>query len=168
MGVLIAINFLIFYNSDEATWMWFRDLENPLYLRCECAVIHARRILGVFSDFGRGVAIIQQGLAQKLRGHSRYMIFLTSRPPFFGGFFIQNKGHEMSLSTITKNRKRIATIATCWIPFKVYRKYLRGILMMGIKNWRNVKKFEKTAKFENELSIVAIMKNEGALYQGAC
>lgn len=68
----------------------------------------------------------------------------------------------MSLPTITKNRKRMATIATCWIPFKVYRKYLRGILLMGIKNWRNVKKFEKTAKFENELSVVAIMKNEGA------
>ena len=67
----------------------------------------------------------------------------------------------MALPQITKQRMMFAKMATFWIPIKIYRKALRGILLMGIKNYIAVLRHDKTAKFENELAIAAIMKNEG-------
>lgn len=67
----------------------------------------------------------------------------------------------MSLPVITKNRDFIAKLCTCWIPIKIYRKKLRAIIQMGVHNYLQVIRNEKNATFKHELSIVAIMKNEG-------
>jgi len=68
----------------------------------------------------------------------------------------------MALPNITKRKMFFAKFATFWIPVKTYRKMLRGILLMGVDNYLKVLKEEKTKKFSYELSVVAIMKNEGA------
>lgn len=68
----------------------------------------------------------------------------------------------MALPKNTKARMFLAKIATCWIPLKIYRKALRGIILMGIGNYIRVLRHDKTAKFKNTLAVVAIMKNEGA------
>ena len=67
----------------------------------------------------------------------------------------------MALINISKQRKLLSQILTFWIPIKSYRRALRGIILFGIKNYFNVLKNDKTAKFPNELAITAIMKNEG-------
>ena len=72
------------------------------------------------------------------------------------------RGHKMALPNITKRKMFFAKFATFWIPVKTYRKMLRGILLMGVDNYLKVLKEEKTKKFSYELSVVAIMKNEGA------
>lgn len=67
----------------------------------------------------------------------------------------------MSVFTITNTQKKWPKIATCWVPVKIYRKALRGILGLGIKNYIHVLRHDKKATFTNELSIAAIMKDEG-------
>lgn len=67
----------------------------------------------------------------------------------------------MTLPIISKNRKKWATLATALIPIKSYRKALRGILLLGVKKYKNIIKTDQTKKFKHELSITAIMKNEG-------
>ncbi len=67
----------------------------------------------------------------------------------------------MALPQITKQRMFFAKLATFWIPLKIYRRALRGILMMGVGKYLRVLRHERTAVFENELSVAAIMKNEG-------
>jgi len=67
----------------------------------------------------------------------------------------------MALPHISKQRKLLSQILTFWIPIKSYRRALRGIILFGIKNYFNVLKNDKNAKFPNELAITAIMKNEG-------
>lgn len=68
----------------------------------------------------------------------------------------------MALPNISKYRKFLATMATFWIPVKKYRKALRGILMLGVGNYLKISRSDKVKKFDNDLSVVAIMKNEGA------
>lgn len=68
----------------------------------------------------------------------------------------------MALPNISKRRMFLSKLATFWIPIKAYRKALRGILLMGWRNYINVIRNDKVKKFPYELSIVAIMKNEGA------
>lgn len=67
----------------------------------------------------------------------------------------------MALSQIRKQRKGFAKILTFWIPFKSYRKALRGILLLGVKNYKNIIKTYDTKNFKYKLAIMAIMKNEG-------
>jgi len=67
----------------------------------------------------------------------------------------------MALPQITKQKRFIAKLLTFWIPIKIYRKALRGIILMGPCKYMRTIRQEKTARFENELSVVAIMKNEG-------
>ena len=50
---------------------------------------------------------------------------------------------------------------TSFIPFRHARRSLRGILTMGIGNYLKQLRADKNTKFEHELSIAAIMKNEG-------
>lgn len=68
----------------------------------------------------------------------------------------------MSLPPINKNRDFCAKLFTFWIPIKIYRKKLRAIIQMGIRRYIHIIQTEKTATFKHELSVVAIMKNEGA------
>ena len=68
----------------------------------------------------------------------------------------------MSLPQISKRKKLLATVLTFWIPIKKYRKALRGILLLGIGRYRNTVKSDKNKKFDVDLSVCAIMKNEGA------
>ncbi len=67
----------------------------------------------------------------------------------------------MNFSNISSRRKFWARLATDWIPVKSYRKALRGILWMGVGNYIRVLRGDRVAKFDTELSVVAIMKNEG-------
>ena len=50
---------------------------------------------------------------------------------------------------------------TSFIPFRHARRSLRGILTMGIGNYLKQLRADKKTKFPHELSIAAIMKNEG-------
>lgn len=67
----------------------------------------------------------------------------------------------MALPNLTKKKLFWAKLATFWIPSAAYRRALRGILLMGVKNYINVIKNDKINKFPYELSVVAIMKDEG-------
>ena len=67
----------------------------------------------------------------------------------------------MALPVISKQRKFFSKLLTFWIPVKSYRRAFRGILQFGIKNYFNVLAKDKVTKFENEIAIGAIMKNEG-------
>lgn len=72
------------------------------------------------------------------------------------------KENNMALSNITKSRKALAIMCSFWIPIKKYRKALRGILLLGARNYRRIIKSDRIKKFDVDLSVVAIMKNEGA------
>lgn len=50
---------------------------------------------------------------------------------------------------------------TSFIPFRHARRSLRGIFTMGIREYLKQLRADKNTKFEHELSIAAIMKNEG-------
>ncbi len=50
---------------------------------------------------------------------------------------------------------------TSFIPFRHARRSLRGILTMGIGNYLKQLRADKKTKYPHELSIAAIMKNEG-------
>ena len=67
----------------------------------------------------------------------------------------------MAIPKISKTRKLISKLLTFWIPLKVYRRAFRSIIQFGIKNYFNVLKNDRNTKFENEIAIGAIMKNEG-------
>lgn len=67
----------------------------------------------------------------------------------------------MALPVISKHRKIFAVLSTFWIPIKKYRKAARGIMLMGVRNYCNVRKREKLP-FENYLSVVVVSKDEGA------
>ena len=67
----------------------------------------------------------------------------------------------MALPKISKWRKFYSTAITFWIPSKSYRRALRGVLQFGVRNYFQVRKFEQTTKFANEIAIGAIMKDEG-------
>lgn len=67
----------------------------------------------------------------------------------------------MALPKISKQRKFLAVLCTFWIPIKKYRKALRGILLIGVKRYKQTIKEDKQKVFDNDLSVVAIMKNEG-------
>ena len=67
----------------------------------------------------------------------------------------------MALPEISKQRKRLSKLLTFWIPIKSYRRAFRGIIQLGIKKYFDVLSNDKNTKFENELAIGAIMKNEG-------
>ncbi|MBD5400415.1 glycosyltransferase family 92 protein [bacterium] len=67
----------------------------------------------------------------------------------------------MSLPVISKNKKRISSLLTFWIPLPSYRRALRGILQLGVRKYFRVLKSDRTTHFEHELAIGAIMKDEG-------
>ena len=67
----------------------------------------------------------------------------------------------MAIPVISKKRKFLSKLLTFWIPIKSYRRAFRGILQLGIRNYFNVIKQDKITKFENEIAIGAIMKDEG-------
>lgn len=60
-----------------------------------------------------------------------------------------------------KNKHFWPTILTSLIPFRRIRRAWRGILTMGYFKYRKQLLNDKNKKFENTLSIAAIMKNEG-------
>lgn len=55
----------------------------------------------------------------------------------------------------------VAKLLTWWIPIKKYRKALRGILNIGVRKYTKIIKTDKNHKFDHELAICAIMKDEG-------
>ena len=67
----------------------------------------------------------------------------------------------MALPQISKWRKFYSTALTFWIPFKAYRRALRGILQLGVRKYFRVLRNDKKTKFKYELAIGAITKNEG-------
>ena len=67
----------------------------------------------------------------------------------------------MTLPIISKNKRRFVKIITNLIPIKIYRKALRGILLLGYKRYRDIIKTDKKRDFPYTLAITAIMKNEG-------
>ena len=66
----------------------------------------------------------------------------------------------MALPVISKQRRLFANMATCWIPIKKWRKFARGVLLMGYWRWRRVIKAEQTRTFKHQLAVAAIMKDE--------
>lgn len=68
----------------------------------------------------------------------------------------------MLLISLPPKRKFIATVLTFWIPVKSYRRAIRSILYMGLKEYKENKRFESENNFKYKLSIAAIMKNESA------
>lgn len=65
-------------------------------------------------------------------------------------------------SHITNTKKHFwPNLLTSIIPVRHIRRNARGILTMGFREYRKQLHNDKQTKFENELSIVAIMKNEG-------
>jgi hypothetical protein len=67
----------------------------------------------------------------------------------------------MSLPNIPRKKQTWVKFITNFIPTKIYRQALRGILLLGTKRYKNVIKTDQTKKFKYNLAITAIMKNEG-------
>ena len=67
----------------------------------------------------------------------------------------------MEIYNVKKTRKKIAKILTCWMPFRVYRRALRGIITLGVSRYFQILKNDRKTKFQNEIAIGAIMKDEG-------
>ena len=70
--------------------LWVRDLENPLYLRCVKHIVNVMTHIVSCPDVWSGCCgSCNKGHASlKATGSSRYMIFLTSRPPTDWWFFV--------------------------------------------------------------------------------
>jgi len=68
----------------------------------------------------------------------------------------------MTLPIISKKREKLSKLLTCCIPSKKYRKALRGILLFGVRKYKQVIHSDTKTNFKHTLSISAIMKNEGA------
>lgn len=67
----------------------------------------------------------------------------------------------MALKPVSKQRKFFSTLLTFWIPVKSYRRALRGILQLGVGKYFRILRSDKIRKFKYELSVGAIMKDEG-------
>ncbi len=67
----------------------------------------------------------------------------------------------MSLPHISDKKRKFVKFVTNFIPFKIYRKFARGVLLMGYNRYKEIIKNEDKTKFPHTLSIMAIMKNEG-------
>lgn len=67
----------------------------------------------------------------------------------------------MALPEISKSRNLLATVATFWMPFGAYRRALRGIVQLGVGRYIRTLRSDRRRKFENTLSVVAIIKDEG-------
>ena len=67
----------------------------------------------------------------------------------------------MALPIISNKKRKLIKFITNFIPIKIYRKKLRGILMLGHKRYQDVIHNDDKRKFPHILSIMAIMKNEG-------
>jgi len=67
----------------------------------------------------------------------------------------------MALPQISPAKRKIIRFITNLIPIKIYRKALRGILLLGYSRYKDVIKNDDKTQFPHKLSIVAIMKNEG-------
>ena len=67
----------------------------------------------------------------------------------------------MFLNEVNRKKEIFATLCTFWIPIKKYRKAARGIIMLGVRKYFNTIKTDKTTKFDCDLAVVSIMKNEG-------
>ncbi len=67
----------------------------------------------------------------------------------------------MALPVITKRRRRWAIFATFWIPFAAWRRAWRGIIQLGVRQYRDVLRCDNNRQFDSTLAIAAIMKNEG-------
>ena len=68
----------------------------------------------------------------------------------------------MAIPVISKKKQNWIKFITNFIPIKSHRMALRGILTLGIKNYKNILRKDSVHKFPYTLSITAIMKNEGA------
>lgn len=65
-------------------------------------------------------------------------------------------------SHLRENKKYFwPTLLTTFIFNRASRRSWRGVLTMGIREYRKQLRLDKMTKFNNELSVVAIMKNEG-------
>lgn len=71
------------------------------------------------------------------------------------------KRKNMPLPAISNKKRKFIKFITNFIPIKIYRKAIRGILMLGYSRYKNVIKTDSNRKFPYSLSITAIMKNEG-------
>ena len=69
----------------------------------------------------------------------------------------------MSDFIISNAQKKWTKIVTFWMPIKIYRKKLRGILTMGVGNYIRAVRHERKAKFAHELAVLAVMKDEGGI-----
>lgn len=58
-------------------------------------------------------------------------------------------------------RQMFIAVATGWLPTKAWRRAMRGILTMGVRNYWRVRRTDKTRQFPHTLAIAAIMKDEG-------
>ncbi len=67
----------------------------------------------------------------------------------------------MALPHISKSRMFWSRVATFWIPMTKYRRAIRGMIWMGVGNYFRVLRNDKTTHFPHELSVVAIIKDEG-------
>ena len=68
----------------------------------------------------------------------------------------------MTLPINSEARKKFIRFLTNFIHIKVYRKALRGILLLGgLKKYKNILKSDSKNNFKHTLTITAIMKNEG-------
>lgn len=67
----------------------------------------------------------------------------------------------MKKDYLTEKKLFWPNLLTCWIPSRIYRRALRGILTIGVTKYFKILKSDKTKTFENEIAIGAIMKNEG-------
>ena len=67
----------------------------------------------------------------------------------------------MALPIISRQKKQLSTLLTFWIPVKSYRRAIRGIIQLGVCKYFRILKSDRSTRFENELAIGAIMKDEG-------
>ena len=67
----------------------------------------------------------------------------------------------MALPIISKRKQKWVKFITNFIPIKIYRKAIRGILLLGYSRYKDVIKNDALRKFPYEFTITAIMKNEG-------
>lgn len=62
---------------------------------------------------------------------------------------------------ISKKKKLVPELLTFWIPSRIYRRAIRGIFTLGLIKYFKILSNDRKKKFNQELSIGAIMKNEG-------
>ena len=67
----------------------------------------------------------------------------------------------MVLPVITRGRRYWSILATFWIPFAAWRRAWRGVIQLGVRQYRDVLRCDNNRQFDSTLAIAAIMKNEG-------